>query len=865
VKQLYRSYDESTKIFNEYKKKYPKYFNIESIGKTWEDRDINLITISRDVKNAHKRAALFYTGTIHAREWIGHELALCFAKYVLENYDNDPTLQSYLDNTTIYMVPCANPDGYEYSRNHFSFWRKNRRPNVDGTFGVDLNRNFPIGYVKSTATTSNVYGGPEPFSEPETIALKNFVESHPYITIALDYHSQGNVFFPAHDFRHEDTLDTTDMNILCANMAEEIRKISGREYGIHQGKPPAKLISGSGREFYYSKGIISSVVEVGTRNISDYMDDMDEHLREHIPALLAAVKEVPNYCKNNIVKRVDTFELTEIGSNHVNLKWSYDTNEDIFFEIYRSLKDKSFCNASNLIARTQSLEFNDINLHSNTDYFYNIRVVNKKSNNKSPFYPQIKARTHTEYDEYSRTYYASQKESGYLSENLVNNAKHFGVNSLFVGVDDNKGVSYSIVTIYVKTLPENALIKSASFNLYPINRVSTTIEKYGEWNVGIVDQSTMGDITDYDDVESMDLIKYVGRPTKSHQLTQGIWRTWEFSEKECEYLLKGISDEKIVLRIEGPKELRIGRTRQIMQWDIGYGKFGFGLPYRPRLELTYNLEPTVTSLYPKAVYTVNKEDVKSNEIEAGFDENGAKIYSTFEFNLSSLPPYNETMITRAYFELNSTKIYVKDDLRFHLEFVDENIDKDYNSIANREIIQNIGYDVSATELKNNQTQYFMFDTFAEITLNEKLKNKSDIAFVLKPTSSKKSNRDKSVSWEIKNKSLSPKLILEHIPKRRFAVEQISNLKLITDSNGRIKITWTNPEEDGFKGVKVIKNAYRKPLSAHDGQKLYAGVDNYTFDDFGAKDIDKYYAVFTYDDVPNYSKPIVIKYNANKAN
>ena len=62
-------------------------------------------------------------------------------------------------------------------------------------------------------------------------SLRDFVENHPNITIALDYHSQGNVFFPAHDFRHEDTIDTTDMNILCANMAEEIRKISGREYG----------------------------------------------------------------------------------------------------------------------------------------------------------------------------------------------------------------------------------------------------------------------------------------------------------------------------------------------------------------------------------------------------------------------------------------------------------------------------------------------------------------------------------------------------------------------------------------------------------------------------------------------------------
>ncbi len=140
------------------------------------------------------------------------------------------------------------------------------------------------------------------------------------------------------------------MNTLCANMAEEIRKISGREYGIHQGKPPTKLISGSGREFYYSRGIIGAVVEVGTRNISDYMDDMNENLREHIPALLVAVKETPNYSKKNSVSRVNSFEITEIGSHHVNLKWDYEINKDLFFEIYRSEKDKNFCNYTNLIA-----------------------------------------------------------------------------------------------------------------------------------------------------------------------------------------------------------------------------------------------------------------------------------------------------------------------------------------------------------------------------------------------------------------------------------------------------------------------------------------------------------------------------------
>lgn len=378
MKKLYRTYEESTQIFKKLQVKFPNNFKLESIGKTWEQRDIYLITLSSNIKEADLKPALFYTGTIHAREWIGHELSIEFAIYILNNISIDPTLEAFFKRATVYMVPCANPDGFVYSQKHFSFWRKNRRVNADGTFGVDLNRNFSVGFTKSTLSSSNVYSGPEPFSEPETKALRNFVQTHLNITIALDYHSQGNVFFPAHDFKHEDNIDTTDLNTLCANMADKIKKISNREYGIHQGKPPAKLIGGSGREFYYSKGILATVVEVGTRNISDYLDDMNEHIREHIPALIEAIKEVPNYNKNNSVKRVENFEVESIGSNHVKLKWDAKTSKDIFFEIYRSKRDKLYCKETNLIGRTQALEFTDINLQSNTNYYFNIRAVNKK-------------------------------------------------------------------------------------------------------------------------------------------------------------------------------------------------------------------------------------------------------------------------------------------------------------------------------------------------------------------------------------------------------------------------------------------------------------------------------------------------------
>lgn len=56
-------------------------------------------------------------------------------------------------------------------------WRKNRQPNADGTFGVDLNRNYAYNYSPdntgaSLTAGSDIYRGTGAVSEPET-------DSHP--------------------------------------------------------------------------------------------------------------------------------------------------------------------------------------------------------------------------------------------------------------------------------------------------------------------------------------------------------------------------------------------------------------------------------------------------------------------------------------------------------------------------------------------------------------------------------------------------------------------------------------------------------------------------------------------------------------
>ena len=840
----------------------PNLFKVESIGKTWEDRDIIAVTVTKNIKTNKDKPALFYTGTIHAREWIGIELSLSFAKYILEHIDYDPQLNILLDRATLYMVPCANPDGFEYSRNHFSFWRKNRRRNKDGSFGVDLNRNFEVGFVANKDTTSNVYSGPAPFSEPETQALRDFVLEHKNITIALDYHSQGNVFFPAHNFIHEDAVDAIDLNLLASNMAEEIRKESGREYGVHMGKPPTHLISGSGREFYYSQGALALVAEVGTRNISDYKEHMSANINENIPALMFALSEVNNYKKDEALPRVNDFIATKISPKEVELSWDYIDDETIYFEIYRSKKLKGFAQTSNRIGMTKLKTYTDKNLTSSTNYYYYIRAVCKEKFTKSPFAQMCGVRTQPAENMFSKILYPQADKIGYVGEKTKKNTKHFGNNSFFVGYSQNKGECFGVCGFSLKTIPQNAVITSASISFYPMNRVSVQVESYGEWRVGQMDERTIENLSSFEDIKNAKILSYIDRPTGSAQLSQGIWRTYKFASQEIEVLQKSLKRSEVYFRMEGPSSLPLDRASQLMQWDIGYGKFSGGLTYRPKLDISYTINDAKLDLQSSAEYTVTKEKLLESKLEVGFNENGDSQYGCIEFDLSNLPEMDNTVVSNAYIDIDADKINASS-LRFHIEMIVPcKGEKTYEKIKNVEVIERIGYDVSISDIKDSSKQRFVFDTYAIEEMLNYTTQSAKVIFIISASSQKPFCKSQSVSWGDSKRGKRPSLVINYIKKRRNPPKSVENLRYSID-NGIIKLQWDIPNDDAYKGAIVVKNPFKVPCSAYDGQKLYGGMDNYTYDNFGDKNTPKYYAVFSYDDVPNFSKPTFIEFNFNE--
>lgn len=177
----------------------------QSVGTSIEGRDIWMVKISDNPNVNESEEEVLYTALMHAREPQGMACVMYYMWYLLENYGSDSVVNFLVDNREMYFIPCINPDGYAYNEstnpNGGGMWRKNRRNNGGGIFGVDINRNFNYqwGFNNSGSSpnpSSSTYRGTAPASEPETQTIQNFAVSHDF-TLAFNYHAVAGTFnFP---------------------------------------------------------------------------------------------------------------------------------------------------------------------------------------------------------------------------------------------------------------------------------------------------------------------------------------------------------------------------------------------------------------------------------------------------------------------------------------------------------------------------------------------------------------------------------------------------------------------------------------------------------------------------------------------
>lgn len=110
-----------------------------------------------------------------------------FKKYLDHHID-----ENIVNNWTIYIFPCLNPDGQTHGYTQNGPGRNTLFSAAPGNKGIDMNRNWSIGYKRENS--NRYYNGTAPFQAYEAASLRDFIVNHQGIqsNITVDTHGWLN-------------------------------------------------------------------------------------------------------------------------------------------------------------------------------------------------------------------------------------------------------------------------------------------------------------------------------------------------------------------------------------------------------------------------------------------------------------------------------------------------------------------------------------------------------------------------------------------------------------------------------------------------------------------------------------------------
>jgi murein tripeptide amidase MpaA len=127
--KFYR-YDDLTRILHGFAEEYPHLVRIESIGKSYEGRDIWLLSVTCFATGSDtEKPALWVDGNIHATELAPSSVCLYLLQTLVTGYGTNADITRCLDTRTFYVCPRVNPDGAELAlADRPKFLRSSTRP-----------------------------------------------------------------------------------------------------------------------------------------------------------------------------------------------------------------------------------------------------------------------------------------------------------------------------------------------------------------------------------------------------------------------------------------------------------------------------------------------------------------------------------------------------------------------------------------------------------------------------------------------------------------------------------------------------------------------------------------------------------------
>lgn len=202
------SYEEMSYHLRVFSLLYPQFTKLEEIGKSVEGRPLYALHVGTGKRQ------LLLDAAIHAREHMTTNVLLEMIDTYSQHYVKGTSYGGYdvrklLNAVTISFVPMLNPDGvtlvqsgYDAVLNGKAVRQLNGQASIKrwkaNVRGIDLNRNFEVvewqKYKAPTAPAFKNAKGSQPFSEPESVALRDFIVKNNFGAY-ISYHSSGQVIY----------------------------------------------------------------------------------------------------------------------------------------------------------------------------------------------------------------------------------------------------------------------------------------------------------------------------------------------------------------------------------------------------------------------------------------------------------------------------------------------------------------------------------------------------------------------------------------------------------------------------------------------------------------------------------------------
>ncbi|OXB58048.1 hypothetical protein ASZ78_007707 [Callipepla squamata] len=293
----YGTYHSLASIYQELENLASEYGNVVTkiqIGESYEKRPLYVLKVCTGRGN---RPAIWLDAGIHSREWVTQASAMWIARKVTlpvidfilsrvrlyfkvpctcvcsacsvnsllpapkiaSDYGNDPSVTSLLNNLDIFLLPVANPDGYEFTHTTNRMWRKTRSKNSGSLcIGVDPNRNWDAGFGGPGASSnpcSDSYRGPSANSEVEVKSIVNFIKNHGNVVAFLTLHSYSQLLMYPYGYKCTPPADNAELNTIGKAAANSIQSLYGTTYTVGSICTTIYQASGGSIDWSYDYGI----------------------------------------------------------------------------------------------------------------------------------------------------------------------------------------------------------------------------------------------------------------------------------------------------------------------------------------------------------------------------------------------------------------------------------------------------------------------------------------------------------------------------------------------------------------------------------------------------------------------------------